>query len=317
MGCPVLHYINALPCCAVVQDKKKAEEERAKELADLFAMSIKQPKVPPGGCGCLAGFASGLLWPPSSPRFPGVRALCEYAACRCYHRVPLRRRCLGWCMLQFLGAAQFPPSQPPLPAPPTLPPWCPPFTPHWFRLPESLSLISQTGSIRNSVNLKLLEGFECCLLRRSEILPQAWTPSPLCASTSATASAPRASSASSATTCRWSARRTRPTCSQTGGGSGTPSPCIHPSTSTHLFCSLLAAPTCACRRDEEEEKEGMDDWDQETLEKAIARAPGGVAFRCSIHVKHSGAVACRPLVMPCFAPWLCEMQLGWCISLRV
>lgn len=61
----------------------------------------------------------------------------------------------------------------------------------------------------------------------------------------------------------------------------------------------------------------MDDWDQETLEKAIARAPGGVAFRCSIHVKHSGAVACRPLVMPCFAPWLCEMQLGWCISLRV
>ncbi|PRW34000.1 zinc finger CCCH domain-containing 11 [Chlorella sorokiniana] len=30
------------------KDKKKAEEERAKELADLFAMSIKQPKVPAG-----------------------------------------------------------------------------------------------------------------------------------------------------------------------------------------------------------------------------------------------------------------------------
>ncbi|GAB4823541.1 hypothetical protein N2152v2_010587 [Parachlorella kessleri] len=30
------------------KDKKKAEEERQKELASLFAMAIKQPKVPPG-----------------------------------------------------------------------------------------------------------------------------------------------------------------------------------------------------------------------------------------------------------------------------
>lgn len=30
------------------KDKKRAEEERAKELAELFALTIKQPKVPPG-----------------------------------------------------------------------------------------------------------------------------------------------------------------------------------------------------------------------------------------------------------------------------
>lgn len=37
-----------LPARAPLQDKKRAEEERAKELADLFAMTIKQPKVPAG-----------------------------------------------------------------------------------------------------------------------------------------------------------------------------------------------------------------------------------------------------------------------------
>jgi hypothetical protein len=31
-----------------LQDKKKAEEEAARELAALFATAIKQPKVPPG-----------------------------------------------------------------------------------------------------------------------------------------------------------------------------------------------------------------------------------------------------------------------------
>jgi hypothetical protein len=31
-----------------LQDKKKAEEERQKELNALFAVAIKQPKVPPG-----------------------------------------------------------------------------------------------------------------------------------------------------------------------------------------------------------------------------------------------------------------------------
>ena len=30
------------------QDKKKAEADRQKELNDLFAIAIKQPKVPPG-----------------------------------------------------------------------------------------------------------------------------------------------------------------------------------------------------------------------------------------------------------------------------
>ncbi len=34
---------------ACLQDKKKAEAERAKELAELFAVAIKQPKVPVGG----------------------------------------------------------------------------------------------------------------------------------------------------------------------------------------------------------------------------------------------------------------------------
>lgn len=40
------------------QDKKKAEADRQKELNDLFAIAIKQPKVPPGEdtllCACLA-----------------------------------------------------------------------------------------------------------------------------------------------------------------------------------------------------------------------------------------------------------------------
>lgn len=41
------------------QDKKKAEADRQKELNDLFAIAIKQPKVPPGKdtllCAQLAG----------------------------------------------------------------------------------------------------------------------------------------------------------------------------------------------------------------------------------------------------------------------
>ena len=39
-------YVNML--FAWVQDKKKAEADRQKELNDLFAIAIKQPKVPPG-----------------------------------------------------------------------------------------------------------------------------------------------------------------------------------------------------------------------------------------------------------------------------
>ena len=33
---------------ALVQEKKKLEEERQKELNELFAQAIKQPKVPVG-----------------------------------------------------------------------------------------------------------------------------------------------------------------------------------------------------------------------------------------------------------------------------
>ena len=32
----------------MLQEKKKAEEDRAKELNELFAVAIKQPKVPVG-----------------------------------------------------------------------------------------------------------------------------------------------------------------------------------------------------------------------------------------------------------------------------
>ena len=31
-----------------MQEKKKAEADKQKELNDLFAIAIKQPKVPPG-----------------------------------------------------------------------------------------------------------------------------------------------------------------------------------------------------------------------------------------------------------------------------
>jgi hypothetical protein len=35
-------------CCCWLQEKKAAEEARKKELAELFATTIKQPKVPAG-----------------------------------------------------------------------------------------------------------------------------------------------------------------------------------------------------------------------------------------------------------------------------
>ena len=44
------------------QDKKKAEADRQKELNDLFAIAIKQPKVPPGeGTLLCARLADKLL----------------------------------------------------------------------------------------------------------------------------------------------------------------------------------------------------------------------------------------------------------------
>ena len=47
----LIHMLPLLLRCwagGLAQDKKKAEEARKKELADLFAMAIKQPKVPVG-----------------------------------------------------------------------------------------------------------------------------------------------------------------------------------------------------------------------------------------------------------------------------
>lgn len=40
-GCTAVHLCRS-------QDKKEAEERRKKELAELFAQAIKQPKVPAG-----------------------------------------------------------------------------------------------------------------------------------------------------------------------------------------------------------------------------------------------------------------------------
>ena len=45
-----------------LQDKKKAELDRQKELAELFAVAIKQPKVPVGMC-CLSCYRLSSLFP--------------------------------------------------------------------------------------------------------------------------------------------------------------------------------------------------------------------------------------------------------------
>lgn len=50
-----------------MQDKKKAEAERAKELAELFAVAIKQPKVPAGVC------MLRLLLPPAAPKIACIK----------------------------------------------------------------------------------------------------------------------------------------------------------------------------------------------------------------------------------------------------
>lgn len=49
------HQVSGMLLCNIVmghsfwlQDKRKAEAERQKELAELFAVAIKQPKVPAG-----------------------------------------------------------------------------------------------------------------------------------------------------------------------------------------------------------------------------------------------------------------------------
>ena len=76
--------------CAPLQDKKKLEEERQKELDDLFAVAIKQPKVPAGanrpsslqtGCG------------PAPVRMRAGRqdlGTSQTAVCRAWHR-------FHWC----------------------------------------------------------------------------------------------------------------------------------------------------------------------------------------------------------------------------
>jgi hypothetical protein len=43
-----LHICCVCCCCCWLQEKKAAEEARKKELAELFATTIKQPKVPAG-----------------------------------------------------------------------------------------------------------------------------------------------------------------------------------------------------------------------------------------------------------------------------
>lgn len=55
LSCDALGWV-----LGAAQDKKKAEEARKKELADLFALTIKQPKVPVG--------ASHTAHPPRNER---------------------------------------------------------------------------------------------------------------------------------------------------------------------------------------------------------------------------------------------------------
>lgn len=43
-------HISGMEGLDFLQDKKKAELDRQKELAELFAVAIKQPKVPAGKC---------------------------------------------------------------------------------------------------------------------------------------------------------------------------------------------------------------------------------------------------------------------------
>lgn len=43
----------AIAVCLLMQEKKKAEADKQKELNDLFAIAIKQPKVPPGQWPCI------------------------------------------------------------------------------------------------------------------------------------------------------------------------------------------------------------------------------------------------------------------------
>lgn len=54
-----------------MQDKKKAEADRQKELNDLFAIAIKQPKVPPGASCCTAMWSFGAVALPC-PALPAL-----------------------------------------------------------------------------------------------------------------------------------------------------------------------------------------------------------------------------------------------------
>jgi hypothetical protein len=54
------------PALSALQDKKRAEEERQRELASLFAQSIKQPKVPVGESAASAEAVGSARQPPAS-----------------------------------------------------------------------------------------------------------------------------------------------------------------------------------------------------------------------------------------------------------
>ena len=84
-----------------MQEKKKAEADKQKELNDLFAIAIKQPKVPPGedrfGCQllwqCLAVSALLMLAKPYLTKHPSLEVpimVAQYSDTCCWCRAALQ-----------------------------------------------------------------------------------------------------------------------------------------------------------------------------------------------------------------------------------
>jgi hypothetical protein len=134
VGCPATNapqppdpLAAAASCAACLQDKKRAEEERQRELASLFAQSIKQPKVPagePAVGGSSTSTSSGSGWqrrpasqPPSSATHnaQGTEPDSRWHA-PCPALRPAWGRCSHWLHnIHGLDLALGPLSSPPLP----------------------------------------------------------------------------------------------------------------------------------------------------------------------------------------------------------
>lgn len=285
-----------------LQDKKKAEEERAKELASLFATAIKQPKVPagenqagaalplccPGGGLCRrvpgpnrparlhprsAGLSLSLRGTPTPSHPPGVdpkSIVCEFFRhgqctkgfkCKFSHDLAVERKTMKADIFTDRRASA-------RPAPAQRPPAA-------ACLPSGEALAA--ASLPNVAALAPAAG-GCCWGPREQREP---------AHRPYTALLPACSPAEwpgvealRALLGSWHALppgRPLP---------GLPNrPRLNP-----------AGPAPWRRRDKEEEEGGMEDWDQETLEKAIARErghPGGGAGQVAL--RGHGCPALRAL----------------------